>query len=163
MSVDEAESRLRSDGFTVVTQSSHPIASLTITQGDVISSVPAAGTKAPLSTQIVLRVSGGGQSVPTVTDEQVADAETQIRAAHLVPNVIREQGPPGSPPGSVWQESPVGQKVVLPGSTVNLYVEPGSASSPPPSSPSSSPSSGSPSGSPSPTPSSPSPTSSTAQ
>ncbi|HEY3903449.1 MAG TPA: Stk1 family PASTA domain-containing Ser/Thr kinase [Streptosporangiaceae bacterium] len=161
MSVAEAESTLRSDGFTVVTQSSHPIASLTIAQGDVISSIPAAGTRAPLSTQIVLRVSGSGVQVPTVTDEQASDAETQIRAAHLVPNIIKEQGPPGSPPGSVWQEAPGAQKVVLPGSTVTLYVEPGSASSPPPSSPSSSPSSGSPS--PSPSPSSPSPTSSTAQ
>jgi eukaryotic-like serine/threonine-protein kinase len=163
MSVADAESTLRNHGFTVVTQSSHPVASLTITQGDVINSVPPAGTKTPLSTQIVLRVSGGGAQVPTVTDEQASDAETQIRAAHLVPNIIREQGPPGSPPGSVWQEDPGAQKVVLPGSTVNLYVEPGSASpSSSPSSPSSSPSSGSPS-SPAPTPTTPSPTTSTAQ
>jgi serine/threonine-protein kinase len=163
MSFADAESTLHSDGFTVVTHSSHQVASLTIGLGDVINSVPPAGTKAPLSTQIVLRVSGGGAQVPTVTDEQASDAETQIRAAHLVPNIIREQGPPGSPPGSVWQEDPGAQKVVLPGSTVNLYVEPGSASpSSSPSSPSSSPSSGSPS-SPAPTPTTPSPTTSTVQ
>ena len=112
----------------MVTKSGTPVASLTIPDGSVMSTIPAAGTKVPLSTQIVLRVSGGGEAVPTVTDEQVSDAETAIRAAHLVPNVIREQGPPGATPGSVWQESPSAQKVVLPGSTVNLYVVPGSAS-----------------------------------
>ncbi len=160
MSVAAAESALRSAGFTVVTQSSHPVASLTIPDGSVISTVPAAGTKAPLSTQIVLRVSGGGVQVPTVTDEQASDAETAIRAAHLIPNVIKAQGPPGATPGTVWQESPGAQKVVLPGSTVNLYVVPGSASpSSSPSSPSASPSSPSPTPtSPSPTPTSPSPT-----
>jgi beta-lactam-binding protein with PASTA domain/tRNA A-37 threonylcarbamoyl transferase component Bud32 len=161
MTFPDAENALHAAGFTVVTKSGTSVASLTIPDGSVISSVPAAGTKAPLSTQIVLRVSGGGEQVPTVTDEQVSDAETAIRAAHLVPNVIREQGPPGAAPGSVWQESPNAQKVVLPGSTVNLYVVPGSASpSSSPSSPSSSPSSsGSPSSTPTPTPTSPSPTS----
>jgi eukaryotic-like serine/threonine-protein kinase len=159
MTFDDAENTLHAAGFTVVTKSSTAVASLTIPDGSVVSSLPAAGTKVPLSTQIVLRVSGGGVSVPTVTDEQLSDAETAIRAAHLVPNVINAQGPPGAAPGSVWQESPNAQKVVLPGSTVNLYVVPGSPTpTATPTTPSSSPSSsGSPSSSPSPSPSSPSP------
>jgi eukaryotic-like serine/threonine-protein kinase len=154
MSVAAAESTLRSAGFKVVTQSTHPVASLSIPEGSVVSTIPPAGTKAPLSTQIVLRVSGSGVQVPSVTDEPVSDAEAAIRAAHLVPNIIKAQGPPGATPGTVWQETPGAQKVVLPESTVNLYVVPGSASpSSSPSSPSTSPSS-----SPTPTPTTPSPT-----
>ncbi|SRR5712691_4514699 len=157
MTFTDAENALHSAGFTVVTKSGTLVASLTIPDGSVVSSLPAAGTKVPLSTQIVLRVSGGGVLVPTVTDEQLSDAETAIRAAHLVPNVIKASGPPGAAPGSVWQESPNAQKVVLPGSTVNLYVVPGSST--PTSTPSTpSPSPSSPSSTPTPT--SPSPTSS---
>jgi eukaryotic-like serine/threonine-protein kinase len=162
MSVADAKSTLRSAGFSVVEQSQTPVASLKITDGDVVNTVPPAGQKVPVSTQIVLRVSGGGVQVPSVTDEQVSDAEIAIRGAHLVPNVVREQGPPGAAPGSVWQQSPSDQKVVLPGSTVTLSVVPGSPSpSATPSTPSSTPTStGSPSSSPTPTPSSPSPTTS---
>src|SRR6185437_4166682 len=122
MSVADAETTLRSNGFTVVTQSRNP--------------------------------------VPTVTDEQVRDAEAQIRSANLIPNIIKEQGPPGATPGTVWQESPNAQKVVLPGSTVNLYVVPGSAHT---ATPTPTPSSPSPTPTPTPTPSSPSPSQSTAQ
>ncbi len=141
MSEADAVAALRAAGFTSVTPSQTPHASLTITAGHVIRTDPEAGTKVSLSTPIVLLISGGGEKVPNVADEQASDAESAIRAANLVPRVDNTQpGPPGATPGTVWQTSPGVGTVVLPGQTVTIFVVPGSNSpSPPPSSPPSSP------------------------
>jgi beta-lactam-binding protein with PASTA domain len=159
MSEAAASAKLNGAGFSVVTTSPTPVASLTIPSGSVVSTTPAAGTKVSLSTDIVLNLSGGGEKVPSVDDLAASDAESELRSANLVPNVINNQsGPPGATPGTVWQTTPIAGKVVLPGSTVTIYVVPGSTSpsSSPSSTPSSSPSSSS-SPSPSPTSSSPTP------
>ncbi len=164
LTVTEAEAKLSAAGFKTVTPSQQAHASV-ITSGNVVSTTPPAGTKVSITTQIVLNLSGGGVHVPGVTDEQLADALTQLRADNLVPHVINDQpGPPGAAPGSVWETKPGGGALVLPGSTVTVYVVPGSSPSPPPSSPpaspppsspppSSPPASPPPSGSPSPSPS----------
>jgi beta-lactam-binding protein with PASTA domain len=160
MTTTDAEATLNAAGFKIVFKSGAPRASLTIPAGRVISTSPPAGTKVSPTTTIVLNLSGGGAKVPVVTDEQSADAQTAVKAAGLVPIVVKQPGPPGATPGTVWETKPGTGTVVLPGTTVTLYVVPGSSSpsstpsspstSPSSTSPSSPPPSGSPSGTPSP-------------
>jgi serine/threonine-protein kinase len=152
MTVTNATAKLNDAGFKVVTQNPALKASLTVPVNEVISTTPAAGVKEPLSTQIVLNISGGGRQVPYVLYDRLSDAENALQAQGLTFTVINNQpGPPGATPGTVWQTSPGVHKVVLPGSTITLYVVPGSSS--PSSSPSSPPASSSspPTSSPSPT------------
>ncbi len=158
LSQSAAEAALNAAGFKTFTTNG-PKASL-LASGKVVSTTPAAGTKVSTTTTIVLNISGGGVKVPYVNYEQASDAEAAIQRAGLIPVVTKTPGPPGAAPGSVWQTKPGANTLVLPGSTIQLFVVPGSASpSSTPSSPSASPSSpsptspppsGSPSGSPPP-------------
>jgi len=134
-----AEATLRRAGFTNLIQGP-TVASLTVGSGDVISTNPPAGTTESLSTPITLRVSGGGVAVPDVDNLPLQQAEAKVQAANLAYALVTEPGPPGTAPGTVWKTTPGPFKAVLPGGTVTLYVEPGSASSSPPASSSPSPS-----------------------
>ena len=139
-SVSQATQLLTKDGWQVQ-QGANPVASIKVKSGDVVSTSPAVGTSLALGQTITLNVSGGGVRVPSVLGLPLGQAEAALVAKKLSYNVINnQQGPPGTVPGTVWQTSPAGGKVVLPGSSITLYVEPGSSSSPSPTPTSSSPS-----------------------
>jgi eukaryotic-like serine/threonine-protein kinase len=152
-----ATAKLAQEGWTQVSINPSKVPSLTVPVNSVVSTSPAAGAKISLSSPIVLNVSGGGVKVPSVYDQQASDAEAAIRGAGLAPVEVNNQsGPPGAAPGTVWQIKPNAGTVVLPGSSVTIYVvpaassPPASPSSPPPSSPPPSSPPPSPGGSPSP-------------
>jgi eukaryotic-like serine/threonine-protein kinase len=128
----EAIAKLNGLGWRNVSTSTTPVASLTISRGDVVSTNPPAGTKVPFDQAIVLSVSGGGKRVPYVLFLSEADAKAALVQNGLVPAVINNQpGPPGAQPGTVWQTKPGHGAIVLPGSQVAIYVVPGSPSTSP--------------------------------
>jgi serine/threonine protein kinase/beta-lactam-binding protein with PASTA domain len=151
MTPSQATQTLHQAGFTNVTTGTSQVASLTVTQGNVVSTTPAIGTSQQLNTPITLNLSGGGVKVPYLLGLTKSQAETTLAALGLGMIQVPLQGPPGAQPGTVWKTKPGLDKVVLPGSSVYVYLEPGSPPSPSPS-PSSTPSP-SPSSSPSPSPS----------
>ena len=153
--VAQAEAVLSKAGFTSVTTGA-TVASLTVPKNNVVRTSPPAGTVEPLNTPISLLISGGGVRVPYLLTDTKAVAISTLSAENLVPNFITQAPPAGSafPPGTVWRTVPGNGKVVLSGSSVTVYLVPGSTS--PTTSPSISPSP-SPSLSPSPSPSSPGP------
>src|SRR5215813_13795390 len=148
MSANDAIAKLHKKGWNNVTTDPSLVASLKIKKGYVVSTDPSAGKSISLTTPIVLHVSGGGVAVPPLGGLTLADARYRLTQLGLTNQVLKQPGPPGTIPGTVWRSSPSRGKAVLPGSTVTLYVEPGPTSSPTP--PPSSSSSPSPSPSPSP-------------
>ncbi|HEX6934207.1 MAG TPA: Stk1 family PASTA domain-containing Ser/Thr kinase [Streptosporangiaceae bacterium] len=146
LSVSDATAKLRQAGWKNVATNPNPVASLKYANGDVVSTNPAAGQQVPLTTQIVLNVSGGGVAVPALAGLSQADAISRLNQAGLAYQIITTPGPPGTTPGTVWKSSPSRGKAVLPTGSVTIYVQPGSTSSPTPTPP--------PSSSPSPSPSS---------
>ncbi len=147
LSVSAATTLLNHDGWTNVQQSPTPVASLTVPAGHVVSTSPPTGTTVGLNQLITLNVSGGGVKVPYLLYDTRAEAQSTLLAANLVPNFVTNvPGPPGATPGTVWKTVPGDGRVVLPNSTVTVYIVPGSSSP----SPSPSPTGSSPSPSPSP-------------
>jgi eukaryotic-like serine/threonine-protein kinase len=143
LSVSDATAKLSRAGWKNVTTNPNPVASLKFANGDVVSTNPHAGDTVPLTTQIVLNVSGGGVPVPDLAGLTQAEAISRLNQANLAYQIITASGPPGTTPGTVWKSSPSHGKAVLPTGSVTIYVQPGSTSPPttsPPTSSSSSPS-----------------------
>ena len=143
LSVSDATAKLNQAGWKNVTTDPNPVASLKFKSGAVVSSKPSAGQTVPLTTQIVLNVSGGGVPVPDLAGLTQAEAISRLNQANLAYQIITASGPPGTTPGTVWKSSPSHGKAVLPTGSVTIYVQPGSTSPPttsPPTSSSSSPS-----------------------
>ncbi len=129
LSVSDATAQLHKDGWKNVTTSPNPVASLHFKNGQVVSTNPTAGATEPLTTPIVLNVSGGGVAVPALAGLSESDAISRLNAANLAHNILDESGPPGTTPGTVWKSSPSRGKAVLPTASVTIYVEPGTTSS----------------------------------
>jgi serine/threonine-protein kinase len=148
--VDQATAKLSKAGWKNVTTSATPVASLKYPDaGTVVNTNPPAGQQVPLTTQIVLRVSGKSTTVPSLVGLTQNDAQAALNQANLVYSIQTVPGPPGTTPGTVWKSTPHRGKAILVGGSVTIFVEPQ------PSSPSPSPSpSSSTSPSPSPSPSS---------
>ncbi len=86
---------LNKDGWKNVNPSSSEKASVTIAQGHVVSTDPAAGNRVSLNTPILLNLSGGGTKVPSVYDLQQADAEAALHGDNLVVAIVNNvPGPP---------------------------------------------------------------------
>ncbi|HEX2322472.1 MAG TPA: Stk1 family PASTA domain-containing Ser/Thr kinase [Streptosporangiaceae bacterium] len=146
LTVSEATAKLHKAGWKDVTTSATPVASLKYSSGgQVVSTNPPVGKTVPLTTQIVLNVSGKSTSVPALIGLTRNQATATLNQAGLVYQTSIEPGPPGTTPGTVWKSTPSSGKAVLVGGSVTIYVEPGTTSSPTPS-----PTSSSPSASPSP-------------
>jgi serine/threonine-protein kinase len=142
LSIKAATAVLKQHGFSNVTLG-NPIPSK-IPQGKVVKTDPPAGQSASVNQQITLIPSAGGVPVPNVVGMPLHQAENTLLTDQLTYQVVRQADPSGATsPGYVWQTTPAYQKVVQSGSTVTLYVQPGSSS------PSPNPSSSSPSPSPS--------------
>jgi serine/threonine-protein kinase len=152
LTVDEATAQLSQKGWKNVTTSANPVASLKFKSGEVVSTNPGAGATVPLTTQIVLRVSGGGVAVPALAGLTQAEAQAKLQQVGLAYSVVSASGPPGTIPGTVWKSVPHRGRAVLPTATVIIYVAPGTTSTPTPT-PTPTPSSSS-SASPTPSPSS---------
>jgi eukaryotic-like serine/threonine-protein kinase len=128
MSVADAERTLAADGWTNVQQSTSLVPSVKVSNGHVVSTNPSVGIKVPPGALVLLNVSGGGKRVPSVDDLSEADAQAALQSAGLVGAVVTTPGPPGAQPGTVWQSKPGVGRVVLPGSTITIYVVPQAAS-----------------------------------
>jgi serine/threonine-protein kinase len=128
MSVADAERTLAADGWTNVQQSTSLVPSVKVSNGHVVSTNPSVGIKVPPGALVLLNVSGGGKRVPSVDDLSEADAQAALQRAGLVGAVVTTPGPPGAQPGTVWQSKPGVGRVVLPGSTITIYVVPQAAS-----------------------------------
>jgi eukaryotic-like serine/threonine-protein kinase len=150
--VAQATATLKQAGFDNINPVTTLKPSLSVADNHVISTTPPVGKSVPPTTAITLIVSEGGTQVPFLTNDTKALASSALTAKGLVPSFEVLAPPPGSTfaPGTVWKSSPGANKVVAPGSTITVFLTPGSSStSPPPTSGSPSPSS-----SPSPSPSS---------
>jgi beta-lactam-binding protein with PASTA domain/tRNA A-37 threonylcarbamoyl transferase component Bud32 len=134
LTVQAAQAALKNAGWTNVQVNPNPIASLNVPKGDVTGTNPPAGTTVPLTQQIILNVSGGGTQVPDVQFLSPGAAISKLNAAGLGHFVVSNvAGPPGATPGTVYKTSPPAGRVVLPGQTVTIYVEPAASTSPSPS------------------------------
>jgi eukaryotic-like serine/threonine-protein kinase len=150
--VAQATAALKNAGFDNINPVTTAKPSMTVADNQVINTTPPAGKTVSPTTQIILIVSEGGKLVPFLVNDTKALASNALATAGLVPDFVTQAPPPGSTfaPGTVWKTTPGANKVVAPGSSIIVYVTPGSSStSPPPTSGSPSPSS-----SPSPSPSS---------
>jgi eukaryotic-like serine/threonine-protein kinase len=144
LTVSAAFTLLASKGFHNVTPGGS-VPSM-IKAGNVVKTDPPQGTLESLDQPITLITSAGGVQVPELQGVPLGQAEQILESHQLFPNVIKQADPSGATPGYVWRTAPGYQTVVTPGSTVTLYVQPGSTVSPTPST-----SSPSPSGTPTPT------------
>jgi beta-lactam-binding protein with PASTA domain/tRNA A-37 threonylcarbamoyl transferase component Bud32 len=149
LSTTAAELVLKQHGFTNYTVGNSVLSS-TIKPGFVVRTDPPYGTSVNPTTLITLITAAAGVEVPNVVGEPLAIAENTLLAHHLFYSVMKQADPSGATSaGYVWQIMPNYQTLVASGSTVTLYVQPGSPS------PSPSPTTTSPSPSPSPTSSTP--------
>jgi len=139
-SASVAIAKLQQAGFSPANITQKIVASLSVPSGQVVGTNPPAGTRVPLSQQIVLKVSGSGVSVPNVLFLSKHDAIRVLVNAGLNYQVITSPGPPSAAPGTVWQQSPAAHKVVLKNSVVTISVAPSSSSPSPTPSPTPSPS-----------------------
>jgi eukaryotic-like serine/threonine-protein kinase len=108
-------------------------------QGTVVRQDPAGGTQVAPNSKVTIWVSGGGVKVQNVVGEPRATAAQILRGEGLQPVVRIAQGPPGTLPGIVFNQTPGAGAVVSSGSTVIIYVEAQPSPSPTPSATTSSP------------------------
>ncbi len=146
LSIRAATALLHKDGFPNVTVG-NSVPSL-IKSGNVVKTDPPAGADVSTNQTITLILAEAGVQMPNVVGMPLGQAKSTLLTDQLQYTVIRQADPSGTAtPGYVWNTSPLYPKVLAVGSTVTLYVQPGSSS------PSPSPSTSSPSASPSPSPS----------
>jgi serine/threonine-protein kinase len=124
-----ATSQLENEGFVV---SQKPQPNSAAPQGQVVSQNPKAGTSVAKGSGITIYVSGGGAQVPSVIGDPVATAQQILSGAGF--NVVTKtvQGPAGSTPGNVFQQTPSGGTAPT-GSNVTIFVAAQQTSSPSPS------------------------------
>jgi serine/threonine-protein kinase len=121
-----AQQTLQNAGFTVNTVTDNKS---TQPQGQVISQSPNGGAMANPGSTVTIKVSGGGTGVPNVVNDPQNTAVQILQNAGFNPKVQTVQGPPGSTPGNVFQETPNAGTTLAQGSTVTIFV----AQTPPPS------------------------------
>jgi beta-lactam-binding protein with PASTA domain len=126
-----ASAKLTQAGFQVTTQQAP---NSTAPQGTVVRQQPKAGTSLPKGSTVTIFVSGGNaSSVPSVIGDPKDTARRVLAAAGFAVNVMLAQGPPGSTPGFVFQQNPIGQTIAPKGSSVTIFVadQPTTPSPPP--------------------------------
>lgn len=114
----QAEATLRAHGLAYTTAT--PVYSSTVTDGYVVSETPSPGSTVSIGDIVVLTPSRGPQlfAVPSVTYQQVGQAEATLQAAGFQ---VRVESLPGGP-GIVLKQSPAGGSMRPRGTTVTLYV-----------------------------------------
>ncbi len=116
-----AESALRGQGFVV---SRVDVQSDTAAKGVVVAEDPPAGTQIAKGSKVTLSVSKGPSSttVPDVTNQTQADAETLLTGAGLTPAVIFQPVTDPSQDGIVLSQDPVGGSNATPNEVVSITI-----------------------------------------
>lgn len=125
MSEEDAQRTLSGQGFKKI--SSDYQYDDNVPEGDVISTTPAAGSKATEDTDIKMTVSKGAQkkAVPNLVGKNVADAQNELAAAGLTPNIIYEASEKYGVDVVIAQDVAAGKKVA-PGTIITITVSTGS-------------------------------------
>ena len=125
MSEDEAQGKLTDAGFNPTSEFQYDD---NVAEGNVISTTPAANSKAAKDTQIKMIVSKGAQkkTVPDVRGKSEADARSEIQAAGLTVGSTSTQHDDSVAKGNVISQSVTPGKKVSAGTAVNLVLSSGS-------------------------------------
>ena len=125
MSEDEAQKKLTDAGFKPTSEFQYDD---NVAEGNVISTTPAANSKAAKDTQIKMIVSKGAQkkTVPDVRGKSEADARSEIQAAGLTVGSTSTQHDDSVAKGNVISQSVTPGKKVSAGTAVNLVLSSGS-------------------------------------
>ena len=125
-SEDEAQNELENAGFTNVTSDFQYDDN--VAEGNVISTTPAANSKAAKDTQIKMIVSKGAQkkTVPDVRGMSESEARNAIQSAGLTVGSTSTQHDDSVAKGSVISQSVTPGKKVSSGTAVNLVLSSGS-------------------------------------
>ena len=126
LSESDAQKRLEDEGFEKI--SSDFQYDDNVAEGDVISTTPAAGSKATKDTDIKMIVSKGAEkkTVPNVVGKADADAQKAIKDAGLTVGTVTYQHDDSVPNGKVISQSVAGGKKVAAGTAVSIVVSSGS-------------------------------------
>ena len=124
-----ASSSITGAGLTLGTVTQQ--ASATVASGSVISETPGAGTSVAVGSSVNLVVSTGpaGVAVPNVVGSSQAAATTSITGANLMLGTVTQQTSSTVASGDVISETPGAGTSVASGSSVNLVVSTGPATS----------------------------------
>ena len=125
MSEDEAQEKLTDAGFKPTSEFQYDD---NVAEGNVISTTPAAHSKAAKDTQVKMIVSKGAQkkTVPDVRGKSEADARSEIQAAGLTVGSTSTQHDDSVAKGNVISQSVTPGKKVSAGTAVNLVLSSGS-------------------------------------
>lgn len=125
MSEDEAQKKLTDAGFKPTSEFQYDD---NVAEGNVISTTPAANSKAAKDTQVKMIVSKGAQkkTVPDVRGKSEADARSEIQAAGLTVGSTSTQHDDSVAKGNVISQSVTPGKKVSAGTAVNLVLSSGS-------------------------------------
>ncbi|MEY8508760.1 Stk1 family PASTA domain-containing Ser/Thr kinase [Lachnospiraceae bacterium 42-17] len=125
MSEEDAQRTLTDHGFKKV--SSDYQYDDSVPEGDVISTTPASGAKATEDTDIKMLVSKGAQkkAVPNMVGKNVADAQNELAAVNLIPNIIYEASEKYDV-DIVTAQDIAGGKKVAPETVITITVSTGS-------------------------------------
>lgn len=125
MSEDEAQKKLTDEGFKPTSEFQYDD---NVAEGNVISTTPAAHSKAAKDTQVKMIVSKGAQkkTVPDVRGKSEADARSEIQAAGLTVGSTSTQHDDSVAKGNVISQSVTPGKKVSAGTAVNLVLSSGS-------------------------------------
>lgn len=125
MSESEAQTALQNAGFQKT--SSEYVYNDSVSEGDVIETTPAVGSKATKDTNIVMKVSKGGEkkSVPNVEGIPVATAQNNLAGTGLTVGTISYEYSDKVAKGVVISQSVKGGKKVSSGTGVDLVVSDG--------------------------------------
>lgn len=125
MSEDEAQKKLTDEGFKPTSGFQYDD---NVAEGNVISTTPAAHSKAAKDTQVKMIVSKGAQkkTVPDVRGKSEADARSEIQAAGLTVGSTSTQHDDSVAKGNVISQSVTPGKKVSAGTAVNLVLSSGS-------------------------------------
>ncbi len=125
MSEDEAQKKLTDEGFKPTSEFQYDD---NVAEGNVISTTPAAHSKAAKDTQVKMIVSKGAQkkTVPDVRGKSEANARSEIQAAGLTVGSTSTQHDDSVAKGNVISQSVTPGKKVSAGTAVNLVLSSGS-------------------------------------
>jgi eukaryotic-like serine/threonine-protein kinase len=117
----QALSTLRAAGFEPVTKTK---ASTSISEGLVIATEPAAGTRLPVGSTVTVLVSSGPSPVrvPDTVGQTRTAAESALVTAELVLGTVTQQVSSSQAPETVLSQSPAGGSHLRVGGGVNLVV-----------------------------------------
>jgi penicillin-binding protein 1A len=119
--IDQAKQILDDYGYRVQERS---VNVTTVPPGTVVSQTPAGGSRAQLDQIVILNVATGATllPIPDTLGMTEAEARAALEAAGFTATVLLQDG--GTPPGTVWSQSPSRGSTAISGSAVRIWVTP---------------------------------------